>query len=184
MSVPHRIYRLRNYLVSPPLIFAFALNDYEIEADWLIWPLGVVIVLVGIALRVWGQQHLHYRVGVRKRLTTTGPYQFIRNPLYIGNIMMCVGATIASELLWLIPITIFWCIGIYSIVIRYEEGHLLEKYRDGYRRYLLEVPRWFPKGLNFKYMGLINRHLCRVASIELSGVLILLPYVFKEILYL
>jgi len=182
MTVPRWIYRFRNYLVSPPLILALAINDYEAEMDGFIWPLAVIIVLMGIALRIWGQQHLHYRVGVRKQLTTTGPYEFLRNPLYIGNMIMCVGATIASELLWLIPITIFWCIGIYSIVIRYEEGHLLEKYRDGYYRYLCKVPRWLPKGLSFRNIDLINKNLYRVAPIELSGVFILLPYIIKEIL--
>lgn len=182
MSAPSWIYRLRNYFVSPPLIFAYALNEYKMEAHGLIWPLAVVIVLAGIALRIWGQQHLHYRVGMHKQLTTTGPYRFVRNPLYIGNTIMCMGATIASELLWLVPITIFWCIGVYSIVIHYEEGHLLEKYRDGYRRYLLEVPRWVPKGLSSKNLDLINENLYRVALIELPGILILLPYIIKEIL--
>ncbi len=182
MSAPRWVYRFRNYLASPPLIFAFALNDYEVEAHGLTWPLAVVIVLAGIALRIWGQQHLHYRVGVRKQLTTAGPYGFVRNPLYIGNMIMCVGATIASELLWLAPITFFWCIGIYSVVIRYEEGHLLEKYGNRYRMYLLGVPRWLPKDLSFKNLDLINKNLYRVAPIELSGILILLPYIFKEIL--
>ncbi len=182
MSVARWVYRFRNYLASLPLIFAYVLNDYEVEAHGLIWPPAVVIVLAGIALRIWGQQHLHYRVGMHKQFTTTGPYRFVRNPLYIGNIMMCMGATIASELLWLVPITIFWCIGVYSIVILYEEGHLLEKYRDGYRRYLLEVPRWLPKGLSSKNLELINENLYRVALIELSGILILLPYIIKEIL--
>lgn len=121
MSSPRWVYRFRNYLASLPLIFAFALNDYEVEAGRLIWPLAVVIVLAGITRRIWGQQHLHYRVGVGKQLTTAGPYGFVRNPLYIGNMIMCVGATIASELLWLVPITILWCIGIYSIVIEGEE---------------------------------------------------------------
>jgi protein-S-isoprenylcysteine O-methyltransferase Ste14 len=182
MSAPRRIYRFRNYLVSLPLIFAFAFNHYEVEADEIIWPLAIVIVLAGIALRIWGQQHLHYRVGMRKQLTTTGPYGFVRNPLYIGNMIMCVGATIASELFWLIPITIFWCIGIYSTVVRYEERHLVEKYGDRYRRYLLKVPGWLPKGLRFKNLDLINKNLYRVALIELSGILILLPYIIKEIL--
>jgi len=93
-----------------------------------------------------------------------------------------MGATIASELLWLVPITIIWCFGVYSIVIHYEEGHLLEKYRDGYRRYLLKVPRWLPKGLSFRNLDLINENFNRVALIEFSGILILLPYIIKEIL--
>jgi protein-S-isoprenylcysteine O-methyltransferase Ste14 len=182
MSALLWIYRHRNYLVSPLLIFAFAFNQYEIEADGLIWPLAIVTVLAGIALRIWGQQHLHFRVGMRKQLTTTGPYRFVRNPLYIGNTIMCVGATIASELLWLIPITFFWCIGIYSAVALYEERHLVEKYGEGYRRYLLEVPRWLPKGLRFKNLDLINENFNRIAPIEFTGVLILLPYIIKEIL--
>ena len=176
------VYRFRNYLVSLPLILAFVINHYEVEAHGFIWPLAVVTVLAGIALRIWGQQHLHYRMGMPKQLTTTGPYGFVRNPLYIGNTIMCAGATIASELLWLAPITIIWCFGVYSFVVRYEEGHLAEKYGDRYRRYLLKVPRWFPNELRFKNLDLINGNLYRVASIELPGVLILIPYIIKEIL--
>jgi protein-S-isoprenylcysteine O-methyltransferase Ste14 len=182
MSAPRWIYRFRNYFVSLPLIFASVFNYYEVEANGLIWPIAVVSVLAGIALRIWAEQQLHYRTRGRKQLTTTGPYRFVRNPLYIGNMIMCVGATIASELLWLIPITIFWCIGIYSTVIRYEEGHLVERYGDEYRGYLLEVPRWLPKGLSFKNLDLTNENLYRVASIELTGIFILLPFVIKEIL--
>ena len=107
MSVPRWVYRVRNFFAGAPLFFAFISHAYEIEADGIIWPLGVGIVLVGIALRIWAQQHLRYRLKVHKQLTTTGPYEFVRNPLYIGNAIMCVGATIASELLWMIPITIY-----------------------------------------------------------------------------
>jgi protein-S-isoprenylcysteine O-methyltransferase Ste14 len=182
MSVPRWVYRFRNFFACAPLIFAFISHAYEIEADGIIWPLGLGIVLVGIVFRIWAQQHLHHRLKGHKQLTTTGPYGFVRNPLYIGNIIMCVGATITSELLWIIPITIFCCIGTYSIVIRYEEEHLLEKYGDAYRKYLLEVPRWFPKRSSLKNMGLINEYLYQTILVELPGVFILLPYIIKEIL--
>jgi protein-S-isoprenylcysteine O-methyltransferase Ste14 len=182
MALPYWVYRFRNILACPPLFFAFFSHIYEIENDGIIWPLGAGIVFVGIALRIWAQQHLHYRLNGRKQLTTTGPYQLVRNPLYIGYMMMCVGATIASELLWLIPITVFWCIGIYSLVVHYEEEHLLEKYGDAYRRYWLEVPRWFPKMSRFKDMGLINEYLYKSFLVEFPGVFILIPYLIKEIL--
>ncbi len=96
MSVPRLVYRVRNFIACTPLIFAFISHSYEIEADGVIWTLGVGIVSVGIALRILAQQHLRYRLKVHKQLTTTGPYEFVRNPLHIGNIIMCVGATIAS----------------------------------------------------------------------------------------
>ena len=184
MSVPYWVYRIRNFLVCPPLIFAFLCHFYEIEAEEIIWPLGVSIVLLGVALRIWAQQHIHHRLIGHKQLTTTGPYEFVRNPLYIGNIILCVGVIIASELLWLIPVTVFWCIAIYSIVIRYEEEHLLEKYGDAYRRYLLQVPRWFPKlsSLRNRNMGLVNQYSYRTFLVELSSLFLLSPYIVKEIL--
>jgi len=182
MLVPRWIYRLRTYLACPPLIFALVWNKNEIEADGFIWPIGIGIFLVGVALRIWAQQHLHHRLRVHKQLTTTGPYQFIRNPLYFSNIMICVSATIVSELLWLIPVTLFWCIGSYSIVVRYEEARLLNKYGDEYHRYLLEVPRWFPKMARLKNLELINEHLYEAVLVELPCLLILLPYIIKAII--
>ena len=184
MSVPYWVYRIRNFLACPPLIFALVFDIYEIEAHEIIWPLGVGTFVLGIVLRIWAQQHVHHRLIGQKQLTTTGPYQFVRNPLYIGNIILCVGAVITSEMLWLIPVTIFWCLGIYSIVIRYEEEHLLKKYGDAYRRYLLEVPRWFPKIPSQKSgnMGLVNQYLYRTILVELSSLFLLSPYIVKEIL--
>jgi protein-S-isoprenylcysteine O-methyltransferase Ste14 len=182
MLLPRWIYRLRTYLACPPLIFALVWTKYEIEADAFIWPIGIGIFLVGVALRIWAQQHLHHRLRVHKQLTATGPYKFIRNPLYFGNIMICVSATIVSGVLWLIPVTLFWCIGTYSLVIRYEEARLLNKYGDPYRRYLLEVPRWFPKMARSRNWELINEHLYQAVLVELPCLLIILPFIAKEIL--
>jgi len=185
MSVPYWVYRIRNFLACPPLLFAFVCHVHEIEAEEIIWPLGVSVVVLGVALRIWAQQHVHHRLIGHKRLTTTGPYEFVRNPLYIGNIILCVSGVIVSELLWLIPITLFGCLGVYSIVIRYEEEHLLKKYGDAYRRYLSEVPRWFPKisSVRNRPTGWVNQYLYRIVLVELSsGLLMLLPYMLKEIL--
>jgi len=181
LVVPRWIYRLRTYLACPPLIFALVWTKYEIEADAFIWPIGIAIFLAGVALRIWAQQHLHHRLRVHKQLTITGPYKFIRNPLYLGNIMICVSATIVSELLWWIPVTLFWCIGTYSLVIRYEEARLLNRYGDAYRRYLVEVPRWFPKMARLGNLELINEHLYQAVLVELPCLLIILPFVIKEI---
>jgi protein-S-isoprenylcysteine O-methyltransferase Ste14 len=181
MLVPRWIYRVRTYLACPPLIFALVWNKYEIEADAFIWPIGIAIFLVGVALRIWAQQHLHHRLRVHKQLTATGPYKFTRNPLYFGNIMICLSATIVSELLWLIPVTLFWCIGTYSLVIRYEERRLLDKYGDEYNRYLLEVPRWFPKRASLENLELTNKHLYHAILVELPCLLTLLSFVIKEI---
>jgi protein-S-isoprenylcysteine O-methyltransferase Ste14 len=175
------VYRYRGYLVAPPLVFAFFWCRWEVEIEYLIWPLGIGLVLTGMVIRIWAQQHLHYRLKVRKYLTTTGPYSFVRNPIYTGNILICIGATITSELFWLIPITFLYCSWLYTLAVQYEEEHLLKKYGESYQRYLSEVPRWVPRAIRFRNLDLINRYFFTSVVAEIHCPLLLLPYIFKEL---
>jgi len=177
-------YRLRGYVVTPPLIFALFCFRWETEMDSLIWPLGVGLVFLGFILRIWAQQHLHYRLKGRMSLSTTGPYSFIRNPIYVGNMLMCLGAVITSEVLWLAPIILFYCFSIYSLVVQYEEKHLLEKYGEPYQRYLSEIPRWLPRAIRFRNLELINRYFLTSVVAEIHCPLLLLPFAFKEVIWL
>lgn len=182
MSVSPWVYRFRGYLVLPPLILTLICDHWEIEADFITWPLGTFLVLLGTGLRIWAQQHLHYRLKYHKILTVTGPYSFVRNPIYIGNILIYLGATVISELLWFVPITFFYYLGLYSLAVRYEEAHLLEKYGEPYRSYMVKIPRWFPKAMRFENMRQMNEYLGESIVIELPCLFILLPYIIKEIL--
>lgn len=175
------IHHRRGVLISPPLVFCVFYFSYETEIDGLIWPLGASVFLLGFVFRVWAQQHLRHHLKVPRHLVTTGPYLLVRNPLYIGNILMCLGITIVSELLWLVPIALLWCLGVYSLAVRYEEGRLLGRYGQSYRRYMLEVPRWFPRTLRFRNMVLINEYFRTSIVAELHCLFILLPYIFKEV---
>jgi protein-S-isoprenylcysteine O-methyltransferase Ste14 len=149
--------------------------------DYLIWSIGISLVFIGMILRIWAQQHLHYRLNVKKCLTTTGPYSFIRNPLYVGNILMCLGAIITSELLWLVPIALLYWFSTYSLVVHYEERHLLEKYGEPYRRYVAEVPRWLPRAIRFRNFEILNKYFLNSMVAEIQCPFILLPYILKEI---
>lgn len=180
-SITRFFYRFRGILISPLMIFALLSFKNEIEADWLIWPVAISIFLSGLGLRIWAQEHIQRRTRVPRHLVTTGPYSFIRNPLYIGNMLMCLGVTVASELLWLAPVALLWCAGVYSIVVRYEERHLLERYGELYRRYMLKVPRWLPQMLHCRNVGIINKHLGASIAVEIRCLLMLFPYILKEI---
>jgi protein-S-isoprenylcysteine O-methyltransferase Ste14 len=167
-------------LASPPLIFALACFRWEIEFRF-IWALGTLVFLSGVFLRLWAQQHLHYRLKAPLQLTVSGPYALVRNPIYIGNTLICVGATLASELLWIVPLTLLWCAAVYSLVVRYEEEHLLARYGQSYQEYILEVPRWLPL-IRFKNLGLRNRYFTASVAAEIHCLLILLAYILKEVL--
>jgi protein-S-isoprenylcysteine O-methyltransferase Ste14 len=181
VAVTRMAYRLRGFLISLPLVFALFSFSFETESDWFNWSVGVSMFLLGLLFRIWAQQHLHYRLTVRKHLTNSGPYSFLRNPIYLGNILICLGLVVTSELLWLVPITLIYSFGIYSFVVSYEEGHLLEKYGETYRRYISEVPRWFPLTLRIKNLGLKNEYWRASIMAEIHFVLAILPYLGKEI---
>ncbi|MBI2435766.1 MAG: isoprenylcysteine carboxylmethyltransferase family protein [Candidatus Hydrogenedentes bacterium] len=138
-------YRWRGVLMAPPYLALILVTLAETEHDAIVWPLGMGVFAAGVGLRIWAQMHLHYRLRVRKKLTTTGPYARVRNPIYIANTTMLLGLTFMSEVLWFLPVMLLWCMAVYSLVVRREEAHLSEKYGEPYRQFLRDVPRWLPR---------------------------------------
>jgi protein-S-isoprenylcysteine O-methyltransferase Ste14 len=94
MSAWKLVYLLRGFLAGMPLIFAVFWFHNESENEYIIWPVGLFVFYIGMAIRIWAQQHLCYRLKFHKDLTFTGPYQFVRNPVYIGTITIFLGMTI------------------------------------------------------------------------------------------
>ncbi len=180
------IYKVRGLLMLPVSFLIVFSTSYEIENDTFIWPVGGFIFLLGVAVRVWAQMHLHYRLSVRKQLTTTGPYAYVRNPIYIGNTLLMIGLTIMSELLWALPIMLLWCAVLYSFVVRREEQHLLNKYGDAYAQFLRSTPRWIPRFPSRRIRPTQSKQakLFLFPSIvaELHCFLWLLPLIAKELL--
>jgi protein-S-isoprenylcysteine O-methyltransferase Ste14 len=182
-SITRLIHRFRGELASPPFIFVFVWFYFKVETDYLIWLLGISVFLMGMAVRIWAQQHLHYRLKGQRELTTTGPYQFVRNPVYIGNILMCLGLTVIPGLFWFLPLALLWCATVYSIAVRFEEASLLRRYGESYQKYMSEIPRWFPRNLHLRNLGLINKYFLPSILAEIHCLLLLLPFILKEVLW-
>ena len=68
---------------------------------WALKAIGVAAVLsvVGIGFALWGLLHLrrNFSVFVEVRdVVTTGPYRFVRHPLYVGEILMVLGLLLSA----------------------------------------------------------------------------------------
>jgi len=177
-------FRLRGILVAPIYILALFCTFSETET-WEVKVLGLMIFFVGLFMRVWSQMNLHYRLKAPRKLTITGPYVYVRNPIYIGNIMILAGTTLISELVWLTPIMIIACVIAYSLVIRYEESHLIDKYGQPYIEYLKNVPRWIPTSLRNSTFHKDNQWNFFLPSIRAEAhilLLLILP-IIKELYY-
>ena len=112
----------------------------------------------------------------------TGPYTFIRNPIYVGNTLMCVGVTVLSRLMWLVPITLVYCVVVYTFVIRYEESRLLLRFGEDYRHFMDRVPRWVPRSLHVRKLGLVNEYLGASLRAEAHCLVMLLPWIMKDVI--
>ena len=83
-------------------------------------------------------------LGAARDLVTTGPYSYVRNPLYLGNFLLSFGVCIIANVLWLIPVFIIGYFIQYLPIIVVEETYLLESCGPVYQTYREQVPRFFP----------------------------------------
>jgi hypothetical protein len=88
------------------------------------------------------------RSGRLGRLVTEGPFVLVRNPLYVGNLLLWTGFTVWSGKLWLLVVA--WTLFLlqYSAIIRFEEALLRQRFGEEYAAYLARVPRWWPRLAN------------------------------------
>lgn len=90
----HRRWRHRQF-VGVAFLFVLVAFAEPWRAPFLFWP-GAVLALLGIAVRLWASGH----VKKDKVLATTGPYAFVRHPLYVGNELILIGFCLASAVWW------------------------------------------------------------------------------------
>jgi protein-S-isoprenylcysteine O-methyltransferase Ste14 len=172
-------FRHRGVLAHAPLLLVLFWNRGQVSGAALTWGAGLALLFAGMALRIWAQSYIHHRLKVPLELTTGGPYQLARNPLYIGNALICASATCFARLPWLAPFILLWCFAVYSVVVRYEEGFLLEHYGGPYARYLREVPRWFPRLTELRRIVFWNEFSPKAVRAELHCLLIALIFGLK-----
>ena len=109
---------------------------------------GLPIVLLGELVRMWGVHHIGSVSRTRSErlgpLIDHGPFAMVRNPLYIGNILLWLGFAVSAQLPWLAPFVFVLLALEYHAVVRWEERLLESRMGESYRQYLQRVPRWIP----------------------------------------
>ena len=85
--------------------------------------LGLILLLVGMGLAVWARIYLGRNWGMpmtRKaepELVTSGPYHFVRHPIYSGLLLAILGTALATEVYWLIALPVMGAYFIYSATV-------------------------------------------------------------------
>jgi hypothetical protein len=124
-----------------PLGFVFAAAYlWFARPAWAWIGVGSIFAVAGLALRAAASGHIRKN----RELTTTGPYAYTRNPLYLGSILIAIGFIVGARNPWIALATLLMFVIIYLPVIRAEESYLRSAFAD-YDQYAAHVPRIFPR---------------------------------------
>ena len=185
------LFKYRSYT---PLPFVFLMVRF-MNPTLFTMIAGFSILLIGESVRIWSVSYAgsetRTTTGVGgSNLVTQGPYAIIRNPLYMGNIMMYGGIGIMSNAIYpfLLIIAVIYFIFQYYLIIFNEEGYLLLTYKENFRTYCNHVHRFFPypkalpaeikSNLVFNLKdGLISEKRSIQAAIIIS-IIVLLKFIF------
>jgi protein-S-isoprenylcysteine O-methyltransferase Ste14 len=102
--------------------------------------IGSALIIPGLAIRALASGH----VRKNEQLTTTGPYAYTRNPLYLGSLTLAAGFAISARNWWIAAGIVLIFLAIYVPVIRGEERFLEELFPE-YAEYARQVPRLLPR---------------------------------------
>ena len=156
-AIALKIFKYRSYTPIPFLLIMFLYRNSNI---WSIIT-GLIIALVGEMIRIWGvswagsETRATGNVG-GSFLVISGPFAHVRNPLYVGNILMYTGLGIMSFAFfpYLQILGLFFFYFQYKLIIKEEEHYLEKAYGKDYENYRQNVPRFFPKLKAYKVDGL------------------------------
>jgi protein-S-isoprenylcysteine O-methyltransferase Ste14 len=110
-------------------------------APWPLFLAGLLIEWAGISLTWWAQRALgrFYRPVVTihedHRVVTSGPYRYVRHPIYAGAMVVMVGVGLALGNWLSLALCVLLPLAAYVVRIRVEEGALEDALGDSYREY-------------------------------------------------
>ena len=144
-NISNIFFKYRSYTPIPFLLLMVIFAEPSIISMII----GFAIAISGELMRFWGVSW----AGSETRTTggvggtylvISGPFAFVRNPLYVGNILLYTGIGIMSWSLFpylQIAAILFFAVQYHFIVLE-EEKFLKEKFGEAYKKYFKNVPRF------------------------------------------
>jgi protein-S-isoprenylcysteine O-methyltransferase Ste14 len=156
-DIAKKFFSYRSYTPIPFILIMLFYNNSNI------WSLiiGFFIALAGEAIRFWGVGYAGSETRTTgnvggSQLIVSGPFSYVRNPLYLGNILIYSGIGIMSFALFpfLQIIALVFFIIQYHFIVKEEEAYLKNTFGNNYQTFLENVPRFFPRFTPFRIQNL------------------------------
>jgi protein-S-isoprenylcysteine O-methyltransferase Ste14 len=150
------LFRIRSFSPVPVLgVMVWLLWRNRAAGDLRSW---LVLDAAGLLVAWAGQALRFYTLGQvpegtsgqgsvleARTLNTRGPYAHVRNPLYLGNLGLCLGLMMLAHDGWVLALGLAFFFGEYHFIIRAEEAFLQEQFGERFTAYRAQVRRWVPR---------------------------------------
>ncbi|KUO63311.1 protein-S-isoprenylcysteine methyltransferase [bacterium BRH_c32] len=150
-------FKYRSYTPIPFVLLMIAFHD----ATLISMIIGFIMLLVGESFRLWGVSvagsETRTTGGVGGSfLVVSGAYSHLRNPLYLGNILIYLGIGVMSMSLfpYLQFVALLFFLLQYQLIITEEEEFLTQKFGESYKQFKKNVPSLIPSIRAFKNPGI------------------------------
>lgn len=137
---------LTAYLFNPRVL---AWADFPLPYS-LRWA-GAFLSVVALILAAWVHRELglnfspYLRIRGQHRLVTTGPYRYVRHPMYTVFFLIFLGYLLLTANWFVGGIGIVTLIVVMIVRTPKEERMLLERFGEEYRAYMARTGRYLPK---------------------------------------
>jgi protein-S-isoprenylcysteine O-methyltransferase Ste14 len=153
------LFRQRSWL-PVPLALALLAATPAGDHGSLLQVAGLALAVGGVGLRLWAVRHIGVISRTRSQRTgpliVSGPYAWIRNPLYLGNWFLWNGVAVFSGVTWMLPLVWMTFVFIYANIQAWEEILMLQR-QPAYATYLRETPAWIPVRRGSAAAGVLAR---------------------------
>ena len=144
--------------------------------------IGLFLIFLGEMIRIWAAGHLQKN----EMLTVSGPYSYVKNPLYIGSILITAGFCILADNIYLLAAAFFMFCFHYIPYKKRVEGDRLKKifgrqYEDYDEKVPEYLPRWTPyskERVSWRFKSFIENSEEGILLIIIAGTLLILSRPF------
>jgi len=164
-----KIFKYRSYTPLPFLLLMVIFQKATLPSLLI----GFGLILFGEFFRLWGVSYAGSETRTTNSvggtyLVVSGPYGYLRNPLYLGNMLIYFGVGIMSFALFpfLQLIALFFFYWQYIVIIREEETFLKSKFGESFEHYLRNVPKLIPALPKYQNPGIEQPALNRAAGLR------------------
>ena len=130
------------HLRPPP--FGVHLPDWTAPIGVALMPVGALLMMTCIATFVLRGRGTPMPLDPPREFVASGPYRWVRNPMYIGMFVFLVGYALCAVSFGALLVALAMLTAAHLFTVLYEEPALERRFGESYREYRRTARRWIP----------------------------------------